>query len=210
MNLTAEEIRVLGCLVEKESTTPDVYPLSTNGLVTACNQRSSRDPVVDYDDDTVKATMVSLRERGLARTVRSEGSRVYKHLHSLAIALGLDRAELATLSVLMLRGPQTTGELRTRTERQHEFASLDEVDRVLAGLAQRDEPLAVQLARQPGQKETRWAHTLLDVDDADAAPPVAATGRSARATVDSLAAELAALRDEVAALRARLDAFGLD
>ncbi len=109
---------MLGCLAEKEATTPDGYPLSTNALVLACNQRSSRDPVVDYDESTVTATLLSLREHGLVRTTRGEGNRVYKHSHLLRETLALAAAALAALSVLMLRGPQTAGELRTRTERQ--------------------------------------------------------------------------------------------
>ena len=131
MELTPQEIRILGCLAEKEATTPDTYPLSTNGLLLACNQRSSRDPVVHYDEDEVTRTLVALRERELVRTSR-EGGRVYKHAHLLRQALGLDGGELAVLSVLFLRGPQTSGELRTRTERQHAFATVDDVEEVLA------------------------------------------------------------------------------
>ena len=123
MELTPVEVRVLGCLVEKQATTPEVYPLSTNALRLACNQRSSRDPVVDYDEGTVTAALISLRERGLARTVSGEGSRVYKHAHLLPEALGWTRRRVAVLSVLMLRGAQTAGELRARTERQHLFSS---------------------------------------------------------------------------------------
>ena len=208
MEFTAEEIRVLGCLVEKESTTPDIYPLSTNSLLAACNQRSSREPVVDYDEGRVTATMLSLRERGLARTLRGEGSRVYKHAHSLVEALHVDAAELAMLSVLMLRGPQTAGELRTRTERQHQFSSLAAAESVLEGLAGREPPLVRLLPRQPGQKEARWAHTVGASEAGDLVapprpdPPSRPTGDS-----DALAVEVAALRDELAALRARLDAL---
>ena len=159
MELTPQEIRVLGCLAEKEATTPDTYPLSTNGLLLACNQRSSRDPVVHYDEDEVTRTLVALRERELVRTSR-EGGRVYKHAHLLRQALGLDGAELAVLSVLFLRGPQTSGELRTRTERQHAFATVDDVEEVLARLARREPALTAQLERRSGQKEPRWAHLL--------------------------------------------------
>jgi hypothetical protein len=201
VELTAAQIRVLGCLVEKEATLPDGYPLSTNGLQNACNQRSSRDPVVDYDENTVNATMISLRERGLARTARGEGSRVYKHSHQLREALDLADAELALLSVLMLRGPQTTGELRTRTERQHAFEALDEVASVLERLADRDEPLVKQLGRRPGQKEVRWAHLLAgDVEAEDEAEP-----EPAQPAATDLAAEVEALRAEVAELRERVE-----
>jgi uncharacterized protein YceH (UPF0502 family) len=200
VELTAAQIRVLGCLAEKEATVPDGYPLSTNGLQSACNQRSSRDPVVDYDENTVTATMISLRERGLARTTRGEGSRVYKHSHRLREALGLGEAELALLSVLMLRGPQTTGELRVRTERQHAFDTLAEVTAGLERLAGRDEPLVRQLGRRPGQKEVRWTHLLAgDVEDGALPEPAPPPG--------GLAAEVEALRAEVAELRERVEAI---
>jgi uncharacterized protein YceH (UPF0502 family) len=204
VNLTAEQARVLGCLAEKEATTPDGYPLSTNALVLACNQRSSRDPVVDYDESTVTATMTSLRELGLARTARGEGSRVYKHSHVLREALGLDGAGLAVLSVLMLRGPQTAGELRTRTERQHPFASLESVEGTLAELAAREEPLVEPLPRAPGQKEARWTQLL--------AGGTATPGRPAEAPEPTPSGppredELAGLRREVDELRRRVEAL---
>ena len=200
MELTPVEIRVLGCLVEKEATTPEVYPLSTNSLRLACNQRSSRDPVVDYDEGEVTMALVSLRERGLARTVRGEGSRVYKHAHLLPSALGLDPEEVAVLSVLMLRGAQTAGELRTRTERQHLF-TVDEVEQVLQRLAGREPPLVHLLPRQPGQREARWTHLL----GAESAPTPEATLPAPEAPAGGLADEVAALRAELAELRARVD-----
>jgi uncharacterized protein YceH (UPF0502 family) len=219
MELTPQEIRILGCLAEKEATTPDTYPLSTNALLLACNQRSSRDPVVRYEEDEVTRALVSLRERELVRTSR-EGGRVYKHAHLLRQALDLDGAELAVLSVLFLRGPQTPGELRTRSERQHAFATVDETEAVLERLARRDPALAVQLERRPGQKESRWAHLLgeaepparavfahpssLVLDDTNL---VAATGQPPAAADEEQPAarhEIAGLRDEIAALRADL------
>lgn len=203
MELTEPEIRVLGSLVEKGSTTPDAYPLSTNALVAACNQRTSRDPVVDYSEALVTQTLISLRERGLVRTARGEGSRVYKHAHALEAALGLDGDGLAVLSVLMLRGPQTVGELRMRSERQHRFSSLQAVELVLDELARRDPPLAVLLLRQPGHKEARWSHTLGAAADERARPLASETppGTGDR----TLADELAELRAEVETLRVRLD-----
>ena len=202
MELTAEQVRVLGCLAEKEATTPDGYPLSTNALVLACNQRSSRDPVVDYGEDTVNAALIALRERGLVRTSRGEGSRVYKHAHLLPESLGIDAAELAVLSVLMLRGPQTPGELRTRTDRQHAFGSLGEVEEILERLARREPPLAFQLPRELGRREARWQHLLGAVSaQADAGP---ATEQSEQADVPS-ADELVELRAELADLRARIE-----
>ena len=158
MELTAAELRVLGALIEKEATTPDQYPLTTNALTTACNQKTSRDPVVSYDQRQVSETMLLLRPAGLARTIIS--GRTEKHRHVLDEALGLDRGELAVLAVLMLRGPQTPGELRTRTERAHGFDSVDEVERVLGRLAGRDEPLVRNLGRGPGQSQDRWMHLL--------------------------------------------------
>jgi uncharacterized protein YceH (UPF0502 family) len=209
MELSPEEVRILGCLVEKEATTPDVYPLSSNALLLACNQRSSRDPVVDYDESTVTSTLIALRERGLVRTGRGEGSRVYKHSHLLRDALGLAPGELALLSVLMLRGPQTPGELRTRTERQHGFGSLAEVEETLDALARRDPPLARLLPREPGRREARWQHLLGAASAAqpDRGPPAAPGDDRPAAAVDleHLLGEVAELRARVEALEARLD-----
>jgi uncharacterized protein YceH (UPF0502 family) len=161
MDMSAEEIRVLGCLIEKERTTPAQYPLTTNALRLACNQRSNREPVVDYEDRTVDSAMLALRERKLARTVVS-GSRMAKHRHVLGEAWDLDDEEVVVLCVLALRGPQTLGELRTRTDRMIEFSSLDHVQRVLERLAARGEPLVVNVGRRVGQKEERWAHLLAE------------------------------------------------
>jgi uncharacterized protein YceH (UPF0502 family) len=204
VNLTAEQTRVLGCLVEKEATTPDAYPLSTNALMLACNQRSSREPVVDYDESTVTGTLISLRELGLVRTTRGEGSRVYKHGHLLRDELGLDAAGLALLSVLMLRGPQTVGELRTRTERQHAFASLETVGVALESLAGRASPLVELLPRGPGQKEARWRQLL--TGEGPAPSPTRepdATGRSLEDELQALRRELSELERRVADLEAR-------
>lgn len=159
MDLSAEEIRVLGCLVEKERTTPDLYPLTTNALRSACNQKSNRDPVVDYLERTVDQAMLSLRERKLARTVVG-GGRAAKHRHVLDEAWGLDHGEIAVLAVLALRGAQTPGELRGRTERLAVFDTPEDVVSTLEALAARDDPFVVQLGRRPGQKEARWAHLL--------------------------------------------------
>jgi len=139
--LTPEELRIVACLVEKQFTTPDSYPLTENAVVAACNQLSNRNPVVAYDNNTVRVTLTALRQRGLARVIHTPGARVPKHRQILDDALGLTRGEVSLLAVLALRGPQTVGELRTRTERMHDFASLSEVEEVLEGLAARDEPL---------------------------------------------------------------------
>ncbi len=157
-DLTDAEVRVLGCLVEKEATVPDSYPLTVNSLRNACNQSTSRDPVVSYDDHTVEQALASLRARGLTRTVHSTSNRATKYRHVLPDELGLEPDEVAVLAVLMLRGAQTVGELKSRTERIHAFDSVDDTGDVLTRLADRD--LALRLERRPGQKDARWIHRL--------------------------------------------------
>jgi uncharacterized protein YceH (UPF0502 family) len=158
VDATEVELRVLGCLIEKQRTTPDSYPLSLNGLRLACNQSTNRDPVVEYDEETIRIAMAGLSRRGWARLASGPGSRVAKYRHLLDEALGLSQAELALLAVLMLRGPQTPGELKQRAERLHPFASLQEVDDALGRLVERE--LVARLARRPGQKETRYQQLL--------------------------------------------------
>ena len=165
-DLSTHEVRVLGCLIEKESTTPDGYPLTLNSLRSACNQSTSRDPVVAYGDREIETALASLRARGLTRTVHSTSNRATKFRHVVPDALEIDTAELAVLSVLMLRGPQTVGELKTRTERQRRFESTDAVAATLQSLAGRQAPLVRQLDRQPGQKDARWLHLLGATPDA--------------------------------------------
>ena len=217
MELTFAEGRVLGCLVEKELTTPQLYPLTDNALVAACNQTTNREPVVEYDVATVRLAVRSLREKDLLRTVHRTGERADKHRHELAAALGLGPGEVALLGVLLLRGPQTPGELRLRTDRMHAFGSIAEVEAALDGLAGRADPLVARLERQPGQKESRYVDLLVPRDApvtaaAPAAPapapaaaaPAVPTGyprRDLAAEVDELRAEVAALRAEIAALR---------
>jgi uncharacterized protein YceH (UPF0502 family) len=172
-DLSPQEVRVLGCLIEKEATVPDSYPLTLNSLRSACNQSTSRDPVVAYGEPEIERALASLRARGLTRTVHSTSNRAAKYRHVVPDALDLDAAETAVLSVLMLRGAQTPGELRTRTERQHRFATPDDVVRVLGGLAARDQPLVRELPRQPGQKDTRWVHLLGPVEQQAGVGPAA-------------------------------------
>jgi hypothetical protein len=161
MELSAEELRVLGSLVEKELTTPAQYPLTLNALVLACNQVSSRDPIVSYDDATVEAAVTSAKTRGLARFVHpSHGRSALRFAHTLDEALGLDARQLALLAVLMLRGPQTLAELRARTERMAAYADAGEVEAELDALGRRDVPFAVRLDRRAGQKEERYVHLL--------------------------------------------------
>src|SRR5436853_7083167 len=156
--LTPPEQRVLGCLIEKRLTTPDQYPLSLNSLRLACNQSTNRDPVTDYDEATVRDAAQRLCRYGLARLASGHGSRAIKYRHLAEEALGLGREELAVLSVLILRGPQTPGELKSRSERMASLGSLADVERVLAALIERR--YARRLDRRPGQKEDRFAQLL--------------------------------------------------
>ena len=204
---------MLGCLVEKRMSTPDQYPLTVNALLNACNQSTNRSPVVRYEEHTVTEALTHLRELGLTRIVYSTSNRAPKHRHVLDEELGLDPGELAVLAVLALRGPQTAGELKLRTERMHPFATVEDVEVTLAGLSTGDDPLTVRLPRRPGQKEARHAHLLagpVDVEllaEADGAegPP----GRHRRAAADerieALEARIEALEDVVAQLRTLLD-----
>ena len=208
MTLTAVEVRVLGALVEKEMATPEYYPLTLNALVNACNQKSNRDPAVSYDEDTVAEAIDSLREKKLAAVITGAGMRVPKYRELLSESLNLGRRELAILCELMLRGPQTVGELRDRAGRLHPFADLDEVESILRRLMEwQPDPLAVRLARQPGTKEQRNAHLLSGepaaVASAEAPPEAPARGERLAA----LEAEVRELRNEVRALGERLDKF---
>jgi len=196
------ELRVLGCLIEKQRTTPDAYPLSLNGLRLACNQSTNREPVVEYEEETIRAALQRLGSRGWTRLASGAGSRAVKYRHLLDEALGLDRAELALLALLMLRGPQTLGELRTRSERLHRFASPGEVDETLTALAARD--LVERQPRRPGQKEDRFAQLLGGTEAATDPPrPDARSGEPVPDRVSELEERVARLEDEVRALRAR-------
>ena len=194
MDLTAAEIRVLGCLIEKQRTTPDTYPLTLNALRSACNQSTNRDPVVNYDEPTIRDAMTRLSRRRWARLASGAGSRASKYRHLLDEALGLARDELAVLCVLMLRGPQTPGELKQRTERLHPFGGLGEVEETLARLVERE--LAAR-HRRPGQKEDRFGHLLgADaVEEPEAQPwpvePAAAVDPEAEEPETGLVAEAA-------------------
>jgi len=160
LTLSDAEVRVLGALIEKEITTPDYYPLSMNALIAACNQLSNRNPVVHFDESTVTEALDSLREKKLAHVVDKSDSRVLKYRHVLYEAMNLGRPGIAVLCVLMLRGPQTVGEIRTRTNRLYDFSSLEEVETTLNSLASGERPLICKLPRQSGQKEARFAHLL--------------------------------------------------
>jgi hypothetical protein len=176
LELSPEQVRVLGCLLEKQRTTPDAYPLSLNALRLACNQSTNRDPVVDYDEATIRDALHRLERRGLTRL--ASGSRTAKYRHLLAERLPMDRAEEALLCVLMLRGPQTPGELKQRGDRMHPFADLQEVQATLERLIERE--LAVRLARRPGQKEERYEQLLgAEQEGEEGAAATVANGGSA-------------------------------
>jgi uncharacterized protein YceH (UPF0502 family) len=205
----AVQIRVVGCLLEKQRTTPDQYPLSLNALRLACNQATNRDPVVEYDDSTIRSALDGLGRMGWTRLASGPSSRVAKFRHLLDEALGLSPSQLAVLTVLMLRGPQTLGELRTRSERLYPFPALEDVERTLTALAERE--LVQRLPRRAGQKEDRFTQ-LLGGDDVPPAPsgdevyaaadpqPPADRLTELEERVGVLAAEVASLRDEVRAL----------
>ena len=204
VNASAVEIRVLGCLLEKQRTTPDAYPLSLNSLRLACNQSTNRDPVVQYDEGTVREGLDELSRRRWVRLASGAGSRAAKFRHLLDEALGLSGAELAVLAVLMLRGPQTPGELRQRTDRLHVFASGDELAATLAGLVERE--LVARLPRRPGQKEERYAQLLGGDDEAGEPAPVyaAVTGESRSDRLGELEERVARLEGAVESLREQL------
>jgi uncharacterized protein len=196
VDLDAAELRVLGCLLEKQRTTPDQYPLSLNALRLAANQSTNRDPVVDYDDGTIRSALDRLGNRGWTRLASGPSSRAAKFRHLLDDVLQLTPSQLALLAVLMLRGPQTSAELRARSERLYPFASVEDVESALSGLAERE--LTRKLRRRPGEREDRWTHLLGGEAAADEpAPAISATATPAPA---SLEARLADLERRVAVL----------
>jgi uncharacterized protein YceH (UPF0502 family) len=213
MDLDAAEVRVLGCLIEKQRTTPDASPLSLNALRLACNQSTNRDPVVAYDEELIRGALHRLGRRRFTRLTTGHTSRTAKYRHLLDEALEVDAAEQAVLAVLMLRGDQTPGELKQRTERMQPFSGLDELQEVLTRLI--DRGLVAQLARRPGQKEERFRHRLSEDLDEDEAPAGVAAAPAAVIVpppprrderLDKLEREVAELREELAALRAELGA----
>jgi uncharacterized protein YceH (UPF0502 family) len=205
----------LGALLEKDITTPEYYPMTVNALLNACNQKSNRDPVVAYDEATVHEALASLQHRGLVTHVSGAGHRVEKYGHRMGDRLNLGRRETALLCVLMLRGPQTPGELRGRTERMYQFSDLDEVEHVLTTLATRTPPsegawgpLVVKLAVQPGMKEARWAHLLSGEPDLTALTSNAAAAPmpgGLEDRVSKLEAEVAELRQQIEQFRRQFE-----
>ena len=198
------ETRVLGSLIEKEITTPEYYPLSLNALTNACNQINNRDPVVVYGEQQVLRAIESLRDKRLGTAISGGDSRVVKYGHKAADTLELQRPEIAVLCVLLLRGPQTVGELRTRTGRMHEFATLADVQSTLQVLSSRTEPLVTVLPRQAGTKEPRYAHLLAGeviTTPSTTEPPFAPPVPASQDRIAQLETEVAALRAELTELR---------
>jgi uncharacterized protein len=209
--LNEVEARVLGALLEKEITTPDYYPLSLNSLINACNQKSNRDPVMNLEEDSVRDALRTLHDNSLARSVSAADSRVTKYEHRLQEAFNFDRREAALFCELLLRGPQTPGELRTRAERMHRFDDLSEAQSALQRLMNREPALVKVLARQPGTKESRYMHLL----SGEAQPGGSATVREVPAAVERekidgfarLSSEVVELRRDVVDLKQQFAAF---
>ena len=216
MDLTLDliECRVVGALAEKALATPDYYPMTLNSLVAACNQKTGREPVMELDDDQVARALDHLMRLGLAGTSEGAGSRVTKYRHLLDHHFGLDEAGVAALAVLLLRGPQTVGEVRGRTGRMHEFDTLDAAEATLRSLAERDEPLVTELPVQPGRKEARWVHLLageLEVEAEEGTTPgLAPAMQAARAEgdrIEALEQRVEALEEELRAVRMAFEKF---
>ena len=214
VKLTTAEARVLGALVEKEITTPDYYPLSLNALMNACNQRSNREPIMDLDEDDLRQALHGLEAKHLAGRARSADGRVTKYEHWLGEAFNFSRAETALICVLLLRGPQTPGELRGRTERLHEFTEIGDVTAGLQKLAEREPPLVTLLPRQPGAREARYAHLLCGpVESAIASSADFAAEDPSPSTsqyedrIAQLESTVAELQREIAALREKIDSL---
>ncbi len=209
--LTENEARVLGSLIEKDITTPEYYPLSLNALVNACNQKSNRDPVMQLNEDAVRDALESLQEQRLAGPARGADSRVTKYEQRLQEVFNFTRAETAVLCVLLLRGPQTPGELRGRAERMHRFETLEDVQSAVQKLMQRDPPLAKVLPRQPGTKESRYAHLLAgDVVEAEGPAQAGAAVERNPANAERIARleeEVVELRREVGEVKDQLERF---
>jgi uncharacterized protein len=209
--LNPAEARVLGALVEKDITTPDYYPLSLNALVNACNQKNNREPVTSFDEETVRLALRNLNDKGLAGAAGGADSRVTKYEHRLQEVFNFTRPETAILCVLLLRGPQTPGELRGRTERMHRFEHLDDVLSGLQQLMRREPPLAKALGRRPGTKEIRYAHLLSgDVEAWEPPSELATAGASDSGSAERIAhleEQVASVQREVADLKQQMAEF---
>jgi uncharacterized protein len=214
LNLNEIECRVLGSLIEKDITTPDYYPLSLNALVNACNQKNNREPVMNLDESAVRQALSSLQEKRMAGPASGADSRVPKFEHRLQEVFNFDRREIAVVCVLLLRGPQTPGELRGRTERMYHFETLDDVVTTLDRLAQREPPLVLVLPRQPGTKESRYVHlfsgeptNLLTRATSPAAEASGVSPSSGEDRLSRLESDVSQLRQELAEMREQLAEF---
>ena len=209
--LNETETRILASLVEKQLTTPEYYPLTLNALVNACNQKSNREPVVSYDEKTVTDTLERLRDRNLVYVYYGSTSRVPKYKHMLPSIYELAPAEVAVMCVMMHRGPQTLGELRTRTERLFQFEGLGQIQETLDALTRRDDPLVFKIERQPGQKEARFAHLLNGEFDVEAFATAVAThrvsGGASNERIEKLEVEVTNLRTEIETIKETFEEF---
>jgi len=209
LQLNPVEVRVLGSLTEKDITTPDYYPLSLNALVNACNQKNNRDPVMSVDEDAVRQALSSLQEKRLAGPAGGADSRVTKYEHRLQGVFNFDRREIAILCVLLLRGPQTPGELRGRADRMYHFETLEDVQSTLQRLIDREPPLVAALARQPGTKESRYLHQFSgEPSEAMLAPPMRTVPEELDTSrIAALENEVSSLRSEISELRREFETF---
>lgn len=206
--LTEVEARVVGCLVEKQLTTPEYYPLTLNSLTNACNQKSNRDPVVSYDEQTVEKALENLRDKNVVYVFYGSSSRVPKYKHILPDVYGLEPSEVAAISVLMLRGPQTAGEVNQRTTRLYDFRGIEDVVETLENLANRDEPLVIRLERQPGQKEARYAHLLCGAIDPELLTNWQKPSSGSQSErINDLEAEIQSLRTDLETFRTEFEEF---
>jgi len=209
--LDEKEVRILGCLIEKEMTTPDYYPLSLNAVVTACNQRSNRNPVVTYDEATVEKCLASLQQEGFVQVTHAAGSRVHKYLHTFLDRFDLSAQEMAVLCELMIRGPQTTGELRAHAGRISAIESLEAVETILQTLADQSPSLVAKLEREPGKKERRYMHLLSGMPSAEKTEAPAASeerpldARTNEERIARIEEELMQVREELNAVKNALN-----
>jgi uncharacterized protein len=205
------EARVLGSLIEKQLTTPEYYPLTLNALMAACNQKTSRDPVVSYDEQTVQGALDSLHDKYLVYLFHGSTARTVKYKHMLPSVYELEPSETAVICVLLLRGAQTLGEIHGRTNRLYDFKDLNDVQETLDSLMRRDEPLIVRLERQPGQKEARFAHLLSGAVAAESVTAIRPTGAAQKDAnnerIQKLEEEITSLREEVSALKETFEEF---
>jgi uncharacterized protein len=201
--LSAEEARVLGCLIEKQMTTPEYYPMTVNALVAAASQKTNREPVSTYDEELVEGALARLNDKGLSRFTRTPGARALKYVHKADDVLEVDSQQLALLAILLLRGPQTPGELRQRTDRYCSFPSVEAVEDTLEDLITRDDPLVARLERAPGQKENRYRTLLLGWDGSWTGPVVTSRGADT-ADTNELLERIASLEDRLARIESEL------